>query len=127
MGPLGFALGLEAALSSPGCERAARGLEWLTWYLDDGTIVGPAAQVSQYPEALHPALLAVGLVVNTRKCLVWGPGVQQEGMDLHPSILTMPPTCAMRTVRTSLLASPPALRPWRSQWMSQAPATPLAK
>ena len=48
MGPLGFALGLEAALSSPECERAAQGLEWLTWYLDDGTIVGPSAQVAQY-------------------------------------------------------------------------------
>ena len=39
MGPCGFALGLEVALDK--CLELQRSLTWQSWYLDDGTFVGP--------------------------------------------------------------------------------------
>ena len=96
MGPLGFALGLDAALSTPECERAATNLRWLTWYLDDGTIVGKPEDVSAYLKALFPALLSVGLAVNFRKCLVWGPGGQQEGQAPSAAMGALPPDSPLR-------------------------------
>ncbi len=41
MGPLAFALGLKSVTD----EAPALDLIWKSWYLDDGTIVGPAREV----------------------------------------------------------------------------------
>ena len=72
MGPLGFSLGLEYALDQ--CLSQQDSLPWVSWYLDDGTIVGPLEQVTAYLRALGPALETCGLQVNLRKCTLWGPG-----------------------------------------------------
>ena len=56
MGPLGFALGLEQALDT--CRAQQDALPWVSWYLDDGTIVGPLDAVQAYLSALGPALAA---------------------------------------------------------------------
>ncbi len=55
-GPLGFSLGLEAALSKQECATTEAKLRWSTWYLDDGTIVGSVEDVAGYFAALGPAL-----------------------------------------------------------------------
>ena len=76
MGPIGFALGLEATLDK--CRTQEDAFPWAARYLDDGTIVGTLEGVSAYATALIPALHAVGLQVNLTKCLLWGPGIRRE-------------------------------------------------
>ena len=76
MGPLGFALGLEAALDE--CMAQEQNLPWVSWYLDDGTIVGPLQAVADYLDQLVPALQKSGLQINLQKTILWGPGVQLE-------------------------------------------------
>ena len=74
-GPLGFVLGLEEALAKTGPSS----LDWESWYLDDGTIVGTAKEVFDYLGRLQVALSNVGLRLNLGKCCLWGPGVQAAG------------------------------------------------
>jgi len=66
MGPLGFALGLEGAPDK--CAESEKALEWATWYLDDGTIIGSPESVGNYLKDLILALTEIGLEVNIRKC-----------------------------------------------------------
>jgi hypothetical protein len=88
MGPLGFALGLDAALD---VARAATGpLVWSTWYLDDGILVGSVSQVIAAWEALSPALRACGLEVNPGKCALWGPATARPGAPCSlPDVVAM--------------------------------------
>ena len=58
MGPLGFALGLEAALDS--AAQATGHLTWGTWYLDDGILLGSPSQILAAWEALVPPWEGVG-------------------------------------------------------------------
>ena len=81
MRPLGFALGLDAALDK--CQRLQEGL-WCTWYLDNGTVVGSVDAVGDYLQALRPALESIGLHLNLSKTVAWGPGLQREGMPIAP-------------------------------------------
>ena len=76
MAPAAFALGPDEALDV--CSDAEKDLPWVSWYLDDGTVVGPLDKVAAYTQCLVPALAQVGLQVNFRKSL-WDPGVQREG------------------------------------------------
>jgi len=76
MGPLGFALGLDGALDK--CAADETSVEWATWYLDDGTIIGFPEAVGNYLASLIPALKDVGLDVNINKCQLWGPGTRSE-------------------------------------------------
>jgi hypothetical protein len=71
-GPLGFVLGLDMALDAAGAHR----LEWESWYLDDGTLVGTPSEVFDYLGRLQVALSNVGLHLNLGKCQLWGPGIQ---------------------------------------------------
>ena len=79
MGPLGFALALDAA-ENPDLSG------WKTWYLDDGHIVGRVDNVADYLATLIPALKSAHLGINMAKCKVWGPGVEgdPEGWDSLP-------------------------------------------
>jgi hypothetical protein len=77
MAPTAFALGLDEALQT--CAEQEAELPWVSWYLDDGTVVGPLDKVAAYTEALVPALAAIGLDINTDKSVVWGPGIMKEG------------------------------------------------
>ena len=86
MGPLGFALGLDEALDK--CAGAASEVSWATWYLDDGLLVGSPGSVAHLAGQLDPALRSVGLVLNTRKCVLWGPGARSaEGQPHLPCCL----------------------------------------
>jgi hypothetical protein len=71
-GPLGFALGLDTVLDQ--CDP--RDLDWESWYLDDGHIVGKLDQVLARLQDLQQALAGIGLVLNLAKCKLWGPGIQ---------------------------------------------------
>ena len=89
MGPLGFALGLEGALDK--CAHLEPTLDWASWYLDDGTIVGNPEAVANYLAHLVPALKDIGLEVNLSKCQLWGPGLHGDSeialsrlQDTHP-------------------------------------------
>jgi hypothetical protein len=81
-GPLGFALGLDAALDQ--CQ--ARALHWESWYLDDGHIVGTVPEVLAKLSDLQQVLERVGLRLNLGKCRLWGPGFQSspEGVPSLP-------------------------------------------
>ncbi len=100
MGPLGFSLGLEAALSSPACLEAEDALTWATWYLDDGTLVGSVEAVAAYFAVLGPALERIGLKINQRKSLLWGPGIHREGDELAEAFLALPLEHPLRSVPT---------------------------
>lgn len=93
MGPLGFALGLEGALDQ--CVEAEQTLEWATWYLDDGTIIGSPEAVGNYLSRLVPALKDVGLEVNLKKCQLWGPGTQSE---LHSTLMGLSEDHPLRNI-----------------------------
>ena len=53
-GPLAFSLGLDLALDA--CAAQADPLMWGVWYLDDGTLMGPASAVLAYLGSLQVAL-----------------------------------------------------------------------
>ena len=71
-GPLGFALGLDFGLDQ--CE--SRDLDWESWYLDDGHIVGKLSEVLSRLEGLEKVLNSIGLALNLGKCRLWGPGIK---------------------------------------------------
>ena len=100
MGPLGFSPGLEGALSSPAVKQAEAALTWATWYLDDGTLVGSLEAVAAYFAVLGPALEAIGLKINERKSLLWGPGVHMEGAAPAAAFTSLPDAHPLRGVPT---------------------------
>ena len=65
MATAAFALGLDEALDT--CTATEEELPCTSWYLDDGTVVGPLDRVAAFTEALVPALAGIGLQVNFRK------------------------------------------------------------
>ena len=85
--PLGFAPGLEEGLDQ--CEQ--RDLEWESWYLDDGHIVGVLPNVLARLKDLREALSKVGLSLNLEKCKLWGPGMQthEQPTPRYPDDLAM--------------------------------------
>ena len=74
-GPLGFALGLDVGLD----QCAPRDLDWESWYLDDGHIVGKPRDVLARLQDLQAVLEPLGLFLNLGKCRLWGPGIQTVG------------------------------------------------
>ena len=74
-GPLGFALGLDTGLD----QCPPRDLDWESWYLDDGHIVGRAREVLARLHDLQRILEPMGLSLNLGKCKLWGPGIQTVG------------------------------------------------
>ena len=70
LGPLGFALGLQELV-----ERIHReaGLLWGVWYLDDGVLVGDPARIQQVLSFLDTEGSKIGLQLNRKKCVLWGP------------------------------------------------------
>lgn len=93
-GPLGFALGLDTALDQ--CQP--RGLQWESWYLDDGHIVGKAPDVLARLLDLQQALGAIGLKLNLAKCRLWGPGIQTADQELPTFPLGLAPDHPGRSI-----------------------------
>ena len=83
MGPLGFALGIQRALRTT---AALAPLSWMSFYLDDGHLLAPLADLAAAFPILQTELAAVGLRVNLAKCALWGPGERLvAGLpDEHP-------------------------------------------
>ena len=82
LGPLGFSLAIQPVieeLTKPGT------LLWSTWYLDDGVLVGTAAQVLAALRTLKDSFAAIGLEINLKKCELWGPAARA----LHANITDM--------------------------------------
>ena len=88
MGPVAFALGLHEALER--VAGPASRLTWECWYLDDGTIFGPLADVCHYIRALHGELRTVGLELNSNKSLLWGPGCPVDVSDNNCPLRSLP-------------------------------------
>ena len=109
MGLLAFALGLEPALDE--CMAQEQNLPWVSWYLDDGTIVGPLQAVADYLDQLVPALQKSGLQINLQKTVLWGPGVQlEEDMaDNIPDTISF--SCTTRSGRPVSSPTGPAWAP----------------
>ena len=96
LGPLGFALGLDEALDA--CATEIRALQWCTWYLDDGIAIGTAAEICRFWDTLVPALARVGLLINPRKCQLWGPGLELATNGLARLPAHAMPSAAMSDV-----------------------------
>ena len=96
MAPAAFALGLDEALDQ--CRTEENNLPWVSWYLDDGTVIGHITKVADYIERLAPALASVGLELNPDKSLLWGPGVKTEGEPGDNLPDTLPLAHHLRTI-----------------------------
>ena len=83
MGPLGFALGIHAALQAT---AALAPTSWMSFYLDDGHLLGSMTDLAAVFPVLQAQLAAVGLRVNLTKCNLWGPGAGRAGHleESHP-------------------------------------------
>lgn len=68
LGPLFFNVAIQDILKA--CPGA---LDWNIWYMDDGTLVGPATALEQALNFLPGALHVIGLEMNMKKCTLWGP------------------------------------------------------
>jgi hypothetical protein len=54
--------------------QSLQGLWVNSWYADDGTLIGPVPYVERALEVLQRDLVPLGLSLNMRKCVTWGPG-----------------------------------------------------
>jgi hypothetical protein len=70
LGPLLFSLGLHSIV---GQLRTSCSLSFMAWYLDDGTIIGPAYEVSKAISLIASASLTSGLRLNFNKSELYWP------------------------------------------------------
>ena len=54
------------------------GMEWSTWFLDDGTLIGNAPGLQSSVDVLRSEGPYLGLTFNTSKSCLTGPGATQE-------------------------------------------------
>ena len=102
LGPLAFALAID------GCARPVQSPLNL-WYLDDGTIAGPADMVAQDLSRLCTALADIGLTLNQQKCEVAYLGLPDSelGDRAISTIKSVLPSIKTMSVNTlELLGSP---------------------
>jgi len=71
LGPLGFALGIQSLVEQI---QQHGGLVWSCWYLDDGILVGSPEKIQAALSYLEAQAAQLGLALNRRKCVLWGPG-----------------------------------------------------
>ena len=50
------------------------------WYADYGTIMGPTGAVEAAMHLLQNQLQPLGLELNLKKCVTWGPGIWMAGL-----------------------------------------------
>ena len=73
-----------------------------SWYLDDGTIACTASELPNVLDHLHQGFTQLGLSLNPRKCVLWGPGLHQGNPLGDPHLPT-------EVASHSLLSSIPLL------------------
>ena len=73
LGPLFFNVAIHHVITSMPAD-----LTWNVWYMDDGTLVGSAAQIEAALSFLIPAFSTLGLQVNLQKTKLWGPGTARQ-------------------------------------------------
>ena len=78
-----FPLGLQGLLEA----LAAQLKGWTLWYYDDGVIVADPQQIGAVWKALIPAMAAIGLQVNSKKCLLLLP---EDSIIDDPSLANVP-------------------------------------
>ena len=54
--------------------------------MDDGTIVGNMAALSQVVTAIQTQGPERGLSLNKSKCVLWGPGTAAENLSRYPAL-----------------------------------------
>mmetsp|Transcript_2547 Transcript_2547/g.5878 ORF Transcript_2547/g.5878 Transcript_2547/m.5878 type:complete len:633 (+) Transcript_2547:396-2294(+) len=108
LGPLLFALALQPILERVHAE--VPGLDMLVFYLDDGTLAGTAAQLSQALEIIVSAAALIGLRVRIPKCALYTPSSEDEPPDdFLPAVPRKSPQDGLRLLG-SLLGSEEAAR-----------------
>ena len=79
------------------------------WYLDDGTIAGPAATIAADLHSLRTALSAAGLTLNAAKCEVTFLGTPDSALH-GPAVIAvrdaLPNVTETQLDKLSLLGSP---------------------
>ena len=73
LGPLLFSLGLHETIKPIATDPEYQGT-WQTWFLDDGTLIGPLTLLEKILAKLTPSLDAVHLQVNLSKTVVFTTG-----------------------------------------------------
>ena len=83
MGPVGFFFATQVLWES---FSDLAGVLWQAWYMDDGTIVGNMAALSQVVTTIQTQGPERGLSLNKSKCVLWGPGTAAENLSRHPAL-----------------------------------------
>ena len=68
LGPLGFALGIHQVLQEL---AKTPGVDWQTWYLDDGILFGDAQHIAHALQLVQMRMASRGLQLNLHKCELW--------------------------------------------------------
>lgn len=76
LGPLMFCLAIHELILE--VSRGAPGLHLNAWYFDDGTLVGPSAEVHKALNLLEPGAAAIGLYLNRGKSVLYWPHSSQR-------------------------------------------------
>ena len=66
-----------------------------TWYLDDGTLIGPIEELVRAFSIIMDTAPSIGLRVNVAKCELWGPACE----ELHLAKLGLPPNHSFLNIR----------------------------
>ena len=77
LGPAGFALGIHRILA----DLQRKPLWFTSFYLDDGILIGPLEDLANAFAHLARELAEVGCLINTEKCVLWGPGLSKESIQ----------------------------------------------
>jgi hypothetical protein len=81
--PLASAL-FAIALRSVTSELSTLGLTFNVWYLDDGAISGPIANVKAAFDRVMELSSRMGLSLNLSKCELWWPNLALEKVSMFP-------------------------------------------
>jgi hypothetical protein len=85
LGPLLFSLALHQLVRT--LLHRVPGLAINLWYLDDGTLIGPIADVFLAYTIIQEHGPAIGSVLNRSKCELWWPS-RPDNLDVFPSDVT---------------------------------------
>ena len=83
MGPAGFCFAVQDLWES---FYDIEGILWQAWYMDDGTIIGTLAGLAQVVNLIQQQGPSLGLSLNKRKCVLWGPGASLDTVARNPTL-----------------------------------------